>query len=341
MHTIIADYARLIRLPGLAGLSIAPVFGAISVGVTDPYHMIILFIIGAFASIYGFVLNDYVDVEVDRLSEDLRKRPLVKGSISKRTALITCIVCFIGALVLIHFNYYSDQPYYYTGLGCILLSATLGTFYNIHGKRYVGSDFMVALSEALLVLFGALIIQPYSSMGVNLFTWLIFILTFNQLVYENAVSGGIKDADHDPLMNVRNIALTTGVKVSLNKIFIPRVFMLFGLSIRTFSVILIFSPLIFFNDQYNYQVLTVLIMLVLTILLYYLTLKLLTLKYFDRSRIRRLITGQTFIRYSLVPLMMTPILPSSLIAFILIILPFAWYVVFTLLIGEKLFKPGL
>ncbi|MEM0493084.1 MAG: UbiA family prenyltransferase [Candidatus Thermoplasmatota archaeon] len=341
MSNIISDYARLLRLPGLGGLSIAPVFGAITTGITDINHLIILFIIGAFASIYGFVLNDYIDVNVDKLSKELHNRPLVKGTIPKKNALIICILCFIGALITIHVNYYSDHPSYYTALGIILLSALLGTFYNLYGKKYIASDFIIALSEALLVLFGAIILQPYGG-DITIFTWLIFILTFNQLLYENAVSGGIKDADHDPLMNVKNIALTSGVKVSPDKkLFIPKKFLLFGLSIRTFSILLIFYPLLIHNAQYRYHPINILIMLILTLALYYLSFKLLTLKYFDRSSIRKLITGQTFIRYSLVPLMMIPILPSPITAVALILLPFIWYIVFTPLIGEKLFKPGL
>ena len=51
----VSAYIKLLRLPGLGGLAIPPVFGAISVGVSDPSSLAILFSIGCFAAIFGFV----------------------------------------------------------------------------------------------------------------------------------------------------------------------------------------------------------------------------------------------------------------------------------------------
>ena len=58
----ISAYAKLLRIPGLGALAIPPVIAAITVGVYDFYDLLILFVIGAFAAIYGFILNDYADV---------------------------------------------------------------------------------------------------------------------------------------------------------------------------------------------------------------------------------------------------------------------------------------
>ena len=63
----VAAYARLFRIPGLGGLAIPPVIAALTVGVYNFYNLTILFIIGAFAAIYGFILNDYSDVEIDKI----------------------------------------------------------------------------------------------------------------------------------------------------------------------------------------------------------------------------------------------------------------------------------
>ena len=41
----VSAYIKLLRLPGLGGLAIPPVFGAISVGVSDPSSLAILFAI--------------------------------------------------------------------------------------------------------------------------------------------------------------------------------------------------------------------------------------------------------------------------------------------------------
>ena len=334
-----SDYARLLRLPGLGGLSIAPVFGAISVGIFDIEKLGILFLIGAFTAIYGFVLNDYADVEIDKLSRALSSRPLVKGTVKRKTALSICYICFIAAFATIFLGFYDNHIYisFYLGITCILLSAILGTIYNLYGKRIVGSDFLVALSEALLVLFGAFIVLKDGALTI--FTWIIFLLTFNQLVYMNAVEGGLKDADHDPKMKVKNIALSSGVRVTKGRrLIIPTGFKVFGLGIRLFSAFLVFVPFFFYSKPYELGQIILLLLLVCSVLI--LSEKLLTLKMFHRNKIRKLITGQTFLRYSLVPIMLITE-TGAIIAVILIFFPFIWYLVFTPLIGEKLFRPGL
>jgi len=246
MSNIVFDYARLLRLPGLGGLSIATVFGAISVGVYDIKTLSILFLIGAFSAVYGFVLNDYADVEVDKLSKDLSNRPLVKGTISKKTALLICIICVIGAMSTIFLFFYKNQINFYLGVLCIIIIAILGSTYDLFGKRFIGSDFLVALSEALLVIFGALIVLQDGTL--NIITWVIFILTFNQLLYMNAVVGGLKDADHDYLMGVKNIALASGIKVAKdNRLIVPMSFKTFGLGIRFFSAVILFIPFAFYG----------------------------------------------------------------------------------------------
>ena len=339
MPRLVSEYARLLRLPGLGGLSVAPVFGALSVGVLDFWKLVFLFIVGAFASIYGFVLNDYVDVNVDKLSKELANRPLVKGTISRRTALLICVLCMVGALFVIFFMFYTPSTSFYLGFVFIMLSAVFGSVYNIYGKRFVGSDFVVAFSEALLVLFGAFIVLQHGQLTI--FTWLILVLTFNQLVYENAVSGGLKDADHDPLMNVKNIALRSGVKVTNeNLLIIPLRFQMFGLFFRTFSCCLVFVPAVFYQHLYTYAWWNLLLLALFVVGVFIASIRMLTLQTFHRNRLRKLITAQTFLRYSLVPLMLIPLI-SVVPAVVLIVLPFIWYIVCAPLIGEKLFRPGL
>jgi len=86
MTNIFLEYARLIRLPGLGGFSIAPIFGAVSLINTGVEFNIkiffLLLILGILKSIYGIVSNDYADIEIDKLSKDSSQRPLDNLSIS-------------------------------------------------------------------------------------------------------------------------------------------------------------------------------------------------------------------------------------------------------------------
>ena len=326
-------YAKLLRLPGLGGLAIPPVFGAISVGVYDFYKLSILFIIGALSAIYGFVLNDYADVELDRLVKELHGKPLVSGVISKKSAIAVCVICIFLAFFFIFFLWKGEvlDELKFSALVVIFLAGVLGSIYNLYGKKIAGSDFLVAISMAFLFLFGAL-----SFSKPTLLTWAIFFLTFNQTLHMNAVEGGIKDADHDFIMGVKNIALASGVKVQGSSVFIPLHFKAFGMGIRLSSAFLVFLPFIY---GLSYTLWQIFLLLLLVAIVIYIEVKLLTLHNFDRKKIRKLISSAAFIRYSIVPVML--ISKVGMLSFILIVLPILWYILFTPLTGAKLFQPEM
>jgi len=332
---IVSAYARLLRVPGIGALGIVPVIAALTVGIYDLYNLTLIFIIGAFASIFGFLINDYIDIELDRYVYDLQKKPLVSGEVSKKNALIISFFLAFSTFFFIALLWYNQLLDYYKfiGLICIILAGFLGTFYDIFGKNIVGSDFLVAISVSLIFIFGALSFgQP------NVITWIIFVLTFENILYMNAIQNGIKDADHDYKLGVKNIARTLGVKVQEDKIVIPRSFQAFGLGLRLFSAVLFFVPFIVFG--YSYYLWQMVLLILFTITYLYLDVKLLSIKTFDRNQIRTCIGIQSFLRYSLVPIMLfsiVGILPSVL----LILVPIVWYILFTPLLGEKMFKPRM
>jgi len=339
MSNIISDYVKFLRLPGLGGLATPAVFGAISVGVTDLPTLLILLIIGAFSVIYGFVLNDWADVDIDKLTPELHERPLVKGTISKKTAIFICFLCVIGAFLTITFLFYKSEITYFKLLAvlCLSFAGFFGSIYNIYGKRIIGSDFLVSFSNGLIVLFGALAVTQQSI--INVITWIIFLLTFNQLLYMNAVEGGLKDADHDYKIKVKNIALWMGVKVDENNnMIVPKKFKFFGLGIRFFSAVLVFIPFIFYG--YSYEILQLAVLLLLIIGVLYSTIKMLNMKIFDRSKLRKLITSQAYLRYSMVPIMLVSII-GWYGGIILIFYPIVWYILLAPLSGEKAFKPRM
>jgi 4-hydroxybenzoate polyprenyltransferase len=331
----IAAYAKLLRLPGIGALGIVPVIAALTMGISDIYPLSLIFIIGAFASVFGFLINDYVDIELDGFVDELKKKPLVSGEVSKKNALLIAFYLAFTTFFFIALLWYNQSidSYKFSALFCIVLAGILGTFYDVYGKRVVGSDFFVAISVALIFLFGALSFgQP------TVIIWIIFILTFENIMYMNVVQNGIKDADHDYKLGVKNIALTLGVKVQENKIVIPRSFQAFGFGLRLFAAVLFFVPFVIFG--YEYYLWQMILLAVLIVVYLYLDTKLLTLKTFDRSQIRKLIGIQSFLRYSLVPVMLFKII-GILPSILLILIPIVWYIVFTPFLGEKLFKPRM
>jgi 4-hydroxybenzoate polyprenyltransferase len=337
----ITAYARLLRIPGLGALAIPTVIGAMTVGMMDLYNLIILFFIGAVAAMYGFILNDYADIDLDRLIPELRGKPLVDGTIHPRTAVFICFFLMLFAFFFLFVLWYGKifDNFKFMAMMCIFLAGILGSIYDLHGKKLAGSDFFVAISMAFLFLLGAL------SFGTpTIITWVIFILTFNQALHMNAVEGGIKDADHDFMMGVKNIALMSGVKVEGEKLTIPLSFKAFGMGIRLFSAFLLLTPFLFFQNQLMYYeswqwaILGVLVVGILGVLFF--SVKLLSLRTFDRNAIRKYIGIQSFLRYSLVPIMLIPII-GIIPSLLLIFFPIIWYIIFTPLLGEKLFRPRM
>ena len=331
---ILTKYVKFLRIPGLGGLAIPPVIGALTVNPNiDLFYLILLFLIGSLAAIYGFVLNDYVDIEVDKLSNELKGRPLVSGEISQKKAVGICIFCVFFAFLLIFILFYGKviEGYILVAVISISLALILGSIYDFHSKDFIGSDILVSISVSLVFLFGALSIgEP------TLFTWIIFILTFNNLLHMNAIEGGIKDAEHDKKYGVKNIALKSGVIVDHKNIIIPKKFKALSFGIRLFSSLLILIPFIFYGISfYPWQII---ILFIAILIMLYLNLKLLTIKEFNRNIIRKYISSLSFVRYSLIPIMLISTI-GIIYSTILIIIPIGWYIIFAPLSGEKLLKP--
>ena len=339
MSRLFFEYTKLLRLPGLGGLSLAPVFGALSLfdlGVVLDLKIIgILLLLGIFKSIFGFVQNDYADIELDKLSEDTKTRPLVTGAISKRAAIIICIFCFIGTFVTIFAFFYRNHPSFYLGILCILISAIIGSIYNFYGKKFSTSPFIASLADALYVLLGAFLISPDGTLSI--FTWIIFILVYNQFLFMTIFVGGVKDADHDYLLNVKNFALKSGVKVTKDKkVIIPLSFKAFGFGIRSFSAFIVFVPFAFYGV--DFQIWEILLLGILVVSVLFLTLLITNVKSLEKmDELVKLAGLQGILRYAFVPILLLPII-GLVYAFILIIFPMIWYIIFTPLTGKKLFK---
>ena len=81
----IKEYTKLFRIQVL-GTSVTAVIGALTVKglALEISDFIILFIMGAIGTAAGYIFNDICDIEIDKLSDESKERPLVKGTISKK-----------------------------------------------------------------------------------------------------------------------------------------------------------------------------------------------------------------------------------------------------------------
>jgi 4-hydroxybenzoate polyprenyltransferase len=92
------DYLRLIRAPNLFTVPsniLAGYFAVVPLDVVDIGELLSIIFSSIFLYVSGIVLNDYVDIKVDRIERP--DRPLVSGRITKRDALILVVVLIVGS----------------------------------------------------------------------------------------------------------------------------------------------------------------------------------------------------------------------------------------------------
>jgi 4-hydroxybenzoate polyprenyltransferase len=310
---LIREYARFLRLKAL-GVSTIAVVGAISVnGSIEISHFLVLFFICALYNMLGFVLNDYIDYDLDVKSKELHERPLVKKTISKKTALFIIVLFYALIISTAIIFYHTLLPLLF-----LLLSLALGTIYDCYGKKFLGSDFTLSASVSFLCLFGAATV----SSEIGLLTIIIASIYFMHVLFFNIIEGGFKDADNDKKYGAKTTASALGIEIV--------------------TAAFVFLPFFIFSEfqKFSYWYIQVIILLILTISLFSSSIKMLMLKTFERKKVTIGITKQEVKRYMIIPILILGVSNIPWIIFILL-LPTIWYLSFLGIFREKPFKSKL
>ncbi len=328
---MLRDYLEITRLFNMGLTAVAPVLGALSmwnVGTLTLFELFVLFVIGSFAHIYGFVINDVIDFKVDRLSQDLSARPLVKGSITRRRAAFFAVFCMIGSFVLSLIFY--TEPFRYLLLFIILLVAYFfATIYDVASKKYPGMDLFVTAAIFFLILFGA------STIGTpTILAYVVALIGSLQVLFMNMINGAIKDIDHDEEGSANTIAIRLGAKFHAGVIALPVSFKTTGYLIEIGRMILILIPFLFLDLQPQLWQIALLVLLV--ILTFGSIYKLFSITTFDRTRIRKLIGIIVIFMYAT-----TPVMLSSLNLYIILaaLIPPVWFVASNIVLHKTVFEP--
>ena len=330
------EFAVLIRLQNV-GTSLTAVIGALSaVGQNlQMLDFVMLFLMAAITNVGGQIHNDIVDFDIDKNSSDLKERPLVKGSFSKTSAKAMVLVCLainVGIAIL-----------YFGGIlafGVLVASMVFGTLYNLYSKKIMGSDIFLSISFALFALYGAMVVIPgFSCLSdVGLLTWIIVGMSFVHVQIMNSFQGGLKDVKNDAKMNAKTLAVQLGVRVSKDdELSIPRAFALFNLVFVGLTVV--FAAVPFVVEAVNLSLVQQVLIVVLLVWMLSTGFRLLSMKKFDKSKIKHLIRNHELVRFSLVPVLLFNVVGIFWVVF-LVVEPLVWFVVFNfLLYAESWSKP--
>jgi len=316
--TILA-YLRLSRLQTAAVTAVTPLIGSLLMGQRDIMVLSLLFLIGFFYHIYGFVLNEYIDVDVDRKSIDLQTKPLVSNQITKRSAIVLSLSAAACCCLLTLYFSPAIQP-----LALLLLALLLGGIYDILGKRIPGSDFILGLSFFFMCLMGASTVSD----TFTTVTYIVCSIYFIHIVFNNAVEGGLKDVDHDTAAGAKTLATRLGVRIQDNTLFVTRPFVLFSWSIKMIFIGLIVS--LWLQPQ---------TLLVLFVGIVFFTMHtFLSATTFERTRLKRLFSIHEISSYFLLVLSLFPLIGLSP-TLILLFLPFLWFILFNVILYGKALQP--
>jgi len=149
----------------------------------------------------SFVLNDYLDVEVDRVN--CPDRPIPAGLVSERSALLYGIILAVTGSVMAMLL----GPY---PLVIALLTFPISVWYSLSGKQTgLLGNMAVAYCVAQPFSYGAII----STGSLNMAIVMIFLLTFLSNAGREVVNG-IADAEGDATKNVGSVAIIYGPKAA-------------------------------------------------------------------------------------------------------------------------------
>src|SRR5687767_9468842 len=156
-HSLWYLIKQFIHLRRFAFTVFLPLMGAATAIQQGTLTQILLIIVTAFQfHIFTYVLNDVIDLPVDRLMAKRAGHPLVRGDMTSKTALVIALVQIPLILVTVWYAEVSRQA-----LVALLMAIICMAIYDIWGKKVAFpplTDLVQALSWGSLTLYGAWVV---------------------------------------------------------------------------------------------------------------------------------------------------------------------------------------
>ena len=196
---LLKAYVQLTRPLGLILIGFATVIGQIVAlkRLPEPSMFVFQLLASALATASSFVINDYLDADIDSINKP--KRPIPSGVISRKSAFRFGIALFLASfLVSLATNFIA--------LCVLMFTYWLSIFYSVFAKRTgLFGNIIVAYCVSIAFLYGS--ISVTNSIEFTAF-YLSFLSFFANLGRE--IMQSIQDMDGDKLKGIRSVALVHG-----------------------------------------------------------------------------------------------------------------------------------
>ena len=215
----IREYLKLVKFHSVGFTTVIPIIGAAATGDMNWGIFLKLGIVGVLVHIFGFAMNEHRDIEIDRCATELRSKPLVKGSISPKTAFWIYQTAWVSALA-VNFLLFRQV----LSLGLLAASILFGALYNLYSKKLAYVEILLAAWTFFFVLSGnAAVHGQVDRLGV-----MVAVISFFQILFNTGISGAFKDCDRDPPGKGETTPLRMGVRVMRGRISVPGKFILYS-----------------------------------------------------------------------------------------------------------------
>ena len=333
---MIREYLKLARSFNAVLTGISPVMGAIAMEQYNIIILFLLFLVGFFGHTYGFVFNDIIDYKIDKKAKEISDRPLISGTISLGKGWAFAFISMAIAFVIAFYIAYDNNNYF--PIIFLALAAIFITIYDLISKKLPAMDIFVAIAVFFLVLYGATT-KVISIYDVTKLTWIVCILGSIQVLFMQLIAGGMKDIESDFKAGAKTLAVALGVRIVDEKLKMSRSFKGLAYGLQLIDIIVVFTPFFIIwnvNNLTTLQYLQWIIIILIGILMFFLSSKLLNMKKFERSKARKLIGSHYMVNFMIVPIMLMTLNPW---AGILIFFPLLGFILNNLILHGTLLQP--
>lgn len=199
-------FVRLTRLEHALMLCVAVLIGEVIAlaGLPDPLFVLLSFFPPFFIEISAFAINDYFDIETDRLNKRM-DRPLVTGEAKPGEALFISIASLVIGVAA---AYLINLPSFIIALAFGALSFLYS--YKLKDLPFIGNIY-VAATMAIPFLFGSLAVAPFVPGPVAMMALIAFIAGLGR-----EIIGTVRDVEGDAKgRKARTLPMFIGKQFSL------------------------------------------------------------------------------------------------------------------------------